>query len=252
MEFNLEGIERQVPGGALVPLGGKLPLTQELRTSQLLDFIVAMTPDQDKNLRQRINRSLYTKTRPGFYMEIKPNLHLAYADQRDGHGSQHWWRLFFDDQWKDTIERVIKGTALAVGGQSNRTNGNGHNGPTEWGGMMFRSPVEIKIAEALDKRGVLFFANARGRISGQGSPVSASSGWLTGRIEIDFLVFHKGQCMSLEVDGKHHEEEIQTQRDYIRDRVLLRERIPTARFAASECLQQPDAVIEEFLNLFSG
>jgi hypothetical protein len=251
MEFNLEGIEHQAPSGSLVPLGGKLPLTQELRTSQLLDFIVVMTPNKDKNLRQRINRSLFAKTRPGFYMEIKPNLHLAYADQRDGHGSQHWWRLFFDDQWKDTIEWVIKGTALVVG-QSNQANGNGHNSPIEWGGMYFRSTAEVKIAEALDKRGVLFFANARGRVSSQGSPVSASSSWLTGRIEIDFLVFLEGQCISLEVDGKHHEEDIQTQRDYIRDRVLLRERIPTARFAASECLQQPDAVIEEFLNLFSG
>lgn len=140
----------------------------------------------------------------------------------------------------------IKGTALAVGKSAN----NGHNATTEWGGMMFRSPVEVKIAEALDKRGLLFFGNVRGRISSQGSPVSESSGWLTGRLEIDFLVFHKGKCISLEIDGKHHQEDIQTHRDYIRDRVLLREGIATARFTAQECMQSPDAAIEEFLNLF--
>jgi hypothetical protein len=116
--------------------------------------------------------------------------------------------------------------------------------------MNFRSPAEVKIADALDKRGVLFFANARGRVSDRGSPVSRSSGLITGRLEVDFLVFYRGKCISLEVDGKHHEESIQTHRDYIRDRLLLREGIPTARFTASECLQNPDAAIEEFLNLF--
>ena len=173
-------------------------------------------------------------------MEIKPNLHLAYADQRDGHGTQHWWRLFFDEHWQERIEQIVRGSAIVVG----RSN----NGTTEWGGMYFRSPVEVKIAEALDRRGLLFFGNARGRIGGQGSPLSAST--MTGRLEIDFLVFHKGKCISLEIDGKHHQENGQTHRDYIRDRLLLREGIATARFTAQECMESPDTAIEEFLNLF--
>ena len=73
---------------------------------------------------------------------------------------------------------------------------------------------------------------------------------MTGRLEIDFLVFHKGKCISLEIDGKHHQENGQTHRDYIRDRLLLREGIATARFTAQECMESPDAAIEEFLNLF--
>lgn len=178
MEFNDEGTKNS---GELVSVGGKLPLLRELRTSQLLDFFVALSANKEKNLRKRINQWLYPKTRPGFYMEIKPNLHLAYADQRDGHGTQHWWRLFFDEHWQERIEQIVRGSAIVVG----RSN----NGTTEWGGMMFRSPVEVKIAEALDRRGLLFFGNARGRIGGQGSPLSAST--LTGRLEIDFLVFHR-------------------------------------------------------------
>ena len=237
MEFNDEGTENS---GELVSIGGKLPLLRELRTSQLLDFFVALSTNKEKNLRKRINQWLYPKTRPGFYMEIKPNLHLAYADQRDGHGTQHWWRLFFDQDWQERIEQIVRGGALVVG----RSN----NGTTEWGGMYFRSPVEVKIAEALDRRGLLFFGNARGRIGGQGSPLSAST--LTGRLEIDFLVFHKGKCISLEIDGKHHQENGQTHRDYIRDRLLLREGIATARFTAQECMESPDTAIEEFLNLF--
>jgi hypothetical protein len=241
MEFDLEGIEHQAPSGALVPIGGKLPFYKEIRTSGLLNFLITIYPDEDK---KKINKWLYIRTKPGFYIEFKPNLHLAYAHQKDGHGTQHWWRLFFDEQWQGTIEQVIKGTALVVGKHTS----NGHSATSEWGGMNFRSPAEVKIAEALDKRGVMFFGNARGRIGSQGSPVSASE--LTGRLEVDFLVFHKGKCMSLEVDGKHHEEGGQAHRDYIRDRVLLREGIPTARFTASECLQRTDETIEEFLNMF--
>jgi very-short-patch-repair endonuclease len=55
--------------------------------------------------------------------------------------------------------------------------------------------------------------------------------------------------MILEVDGQHHHEGSQTVRDYLRDRVLLREGIPTARFTAQECLNQTADVITEFLKL---
>ncbi|MFM8296875.1 MAG: DUF559 domain-containing protein [Microcystis aeruginosa] len=140
----------------------------------------------------------------------------------------------------ERIEQIVRGSALVVG----RSN----NGTTEWGGMMFRSPGSVKIAEALYRRGLLFFGNARGRIGSQGSPLSAST--MTGRLEIDFLVFQKGKCINLEIDGKHHQEDGQTHRDYIRDRLLLREGIATARFTAQECMESPDAAIEEFLNLF--
>ena len=116
--------------------------------------------------------------------------------------------------------------------------------------MSFRSQTEVKIAEELFNRNVLFFGNARGQIGRQGSPASTKSDYLTGRIEVDFLVFHQGKCVILEVDGPHHQEEEQTFRDYVRDRVLLREGIPTARFTAGECFDQPANVVTEFLNIF--
>ncbi len=115
--------------------------------------------------------------------------------------------------------------------------------------MYFRSKSEIKIAKELYKRDVLFFANVRGQVSCQGSPASENSGNLPGRLEVDFLVFHKNKCMILEVDGQHHQDESQAFRDYVRDRVLLREGIPTARFTADECFNQPTEVVTEFLNI---
>jgi hypothetical protein len=260
-DFNMVGKEYRADSTSIVPIGGLLPYYIETRKSRLLDFLVNIVVDtqsSNQSLRKRIDKYLYSKSRPGFYLEINEHLHLAYADQRDGHGSQHWWRLFFDNNYRQLIEQFTRGTALAVPGKGvpktdntafNQTND--RVGTTEWGGMYFRSLAEIKIAEELDKQEVLFFANTRGRVGRQGAPVSEASGWLTGRVEIDFLVFYKGRCMILEVDGQHHQEGTQTVRDYIRDRVLLREGIPTVRFTANECFNQPANVVAEFLNIFS-
>ncbi len=116
--------------------------------------------------------------------------------------------------------------------------------------MYFRSQPEIAIAEELDKRNVLFFANVKGRLNYEDLPASKASGYLSGRVEVDFLIFKNSKCIVLEVDGQHHQEGSQTVRDYIRDRVLLREGIPTARFTAQECISKTVDVITEFLGLF--
>ncbi|MBD2167322.1 DUF559 domain-containing protein [Calothrix membranacea FACHB-236] len=258
-----QGVEHKVKGGSIVSIGGKLPYYLEVQTSKLLDLLVILSRQnnsQEKTLRDKINRYLYSKTTPGFYLEFNEHLHLAYADQRNGHGTQHWWRLFFDSHYKQKVEEITRGTSLAVPGKdvphsSDADPGHEyvgtHSHPQwEWGGMYFRSKAEIKVAEELDKYEVLFFANSRGRIGKQGSPVSDASGWLTGRVETDFLVFYKRKCMILEVDGQHHQESLQITRDYVRDRVFLREGIATVRFAAKECFEQTADVIVEFLNMF--
>ena len=84
----------------------------------------------------------------------------------------------------------------------------------------------------------------------QNLPAAKASQSLSGRVELDFLVFKDRRCMILEVDGNHHQEGTQTIRDYVRDRVLLREGIPTARFTAQECITRTELVVTEFLELF--
>jgi very-short-patch-repair endonuclease len=263
-DFSLGGIERKVDGSALVPMAGHLPYSLELRSSKLLDVLLEVFSaqisqgDNRANLRKKINSWLYVRTRPGIYLELNNHLHLAYADQRDGSGTQHWWRLFFDDRFKEKIEAASCSNALTISKkteqceeekttQAQHTN---FNSQREWGGMYFRSESEIKIAEKLDKAGVLFFANARGRISGEGSPRSQTQ--MTGRIEVDFLVFCRGKFMILEVDGQHHQNGEQTLRDYRRDRILLREGIPTVRFTAEECFNYSTEVVSEFLKIFNS
>lgn len=247
------GKEHRVSSNSLVSISGKLPYYQELRTRILLDVLFVIYQQKNVGSRKKINQWLYSKTRPGLYLELNEHLHLAYADQRDGHGTQHWWRLFFDKNYQEQIEDATKATALTVGKKAPNTNDNsapGHNAYKEWGGMYFRSKAEIAIAEELDKRNVLFFANVRGRLNYEDLPASKASGYLSGRVEVDFLVFKNSKCMILEVDGQHHQEGSQTVRDYVRDRVLLREGIATARFTAQECINKTADVITEFLELF--
>lgn len=261
-EFNPGGIEHRVPGGALVPLGGQLAYYLELRTGKLLDVLLVLFPSQSNHatrqteFRNKINKWLYTKTRPGIYIEINKHFHLGYADQRDGHGTQHWWRLFFDEHSKEKVENASRSNALTIYNPKKETEDTNKGKPQseyantnslkEWGGMYFRSEPEMRIAEKLDEAGVLFFANARGRISGKDSPISSEH---PGRLEVDFLVCHQGKCMVLEVDGKHHQENGQILRDYVRDRLLLKEGISTVRFTAGECFHRASEVVNEFLKI---
>ena len=253
MTFKIEdGREHHVSSNSLVSLGGKLPYYQELRTSVLLNVLITFSAKKDRNIRKKINQWLSVRTRPGFYLELNNHLHLAYADQRDGHGTQHWWRLFFDERYQKQIEIATRSSSLTVGTKASENNQQaaGHNAYREWGGMYFRSSAEIAIAEELDKRNVLFFGNVRGRLQLQDLPAAKASECLSGRVELDFLVFKDRKCIVLEVDGQHHQEGTQTIRDYVRDRVLLREGIPTARFTAQECITRTELVITEFLKMF--
>ena len=52
-------------------------------------------------------------------------------------------------------------------------------------------------------------------------------------------------------DGRQHQQREHAFRDYAKERVLLKERIATARFPAQDCLSLPAAVVAEFLHLFS-
>jgi very-short-patch-repair endonuclease len=95
------------------------------------------------------------------------------------------------------------------------------------------------IAEALQKRGVLFYANANCRLCNR---TGQSQTW-----ETDFLVFYQKVVRILEVDGSSYHQNFGS--DYQRDRTFAREGIQTSRFTANECLANPDDVVEEFLSL---
>ena len=79
----------------LVTVGGGLPYVLELQTGKVMDILLGIFPT-DKT-RKQVNDWLYRNSKPGFNTPLgqKADLHLAYGDQRDGHATAHWWKLFY-------------------------------------------------------------------------------------------------------------------------------------------------------------
>ncbi|MFW6357606.1 MAG: pentapeptide repeat-containing protein, partial [Chroococcales cyanobacterium] len=114
-----------------------------------------------------------------------------------------------------------------------------------WNNLRFRSPYEVKIAEALERAGVLYFPNSAARLT-----------TVEGRKnqEPDFLVCcdtPKGfRWGILEVDGPSHTikrraEEQERERDFEHCGVRV------YRFDWKRCDEQPDNVVREFIELLS-
>lgn len=245
--FNPDDFDSDGESGSIVPIGGELPYNIQIPTSRLLDILTSLAPgfqqlsaSERRSWRNQMTRKLYPWSRPGFYKRLNDALHLEYAGQPDGHGSQHQWRLYFDDRLRDRLEPYT----------SSESRQGGRENLIEWGGLYFRSEAELRIARILDQEEVLFFANTRGRVGLVDAPVSNDQS--NGRIEADFLLFYQGRCLILEVDGQHHLEGGQTVRDYARDRMLLRAGLPTVRFTGRDCLDRPQAVVAECLSILQG
>lgn len=106
----------------------------------------------------------------------------------------------------------------------------------------FNSQAEVAISIELSNRRILFFSNPICLIYDRHG---------TGhRKKPDFLVVYKGQTRILEVDGKDFHENAFD--DYKRDRMFQKYGLQTTRFTADECLTNPAAVVEEFLELFDN
>lgn len=245
-KFNPSGDEQNLDESAIVLKSSSLRYFIELRTSSLISYILKIYSNKNFT-RKSISDWLSIRNKPGFYKELAPNLHLAYADQRNGHGTEHWWTLFFNEDYKQDILNSIK---IEISPVKTKNSTDDTNAPHQWGGLNFRSKTEVRIAHALYNQRVLFFANTRAFMDLNDLPISHLENGLKERVEIDFLVFYKQKCMILEVDGEHHQQASQKTRDYRRDRVLLRDGIRTVRFNANECYNHPLEVITEFLNLF--
>lgn len=112
----------------------------------------------------------------------------------------------------------------------------------EWQRMPFRSKTERRMAEALDRAGVAFMANARGRFG-----VTADHRETR---EPDFLVVDDGKLGILEVDGDQFHPPERAAEHHDRDRLFKDHGIRVVeRYRATECWEDPDRVVTEFRRL---
>ncbi|NJK64998.1 MAG: hypothetical protein HC921_21860 [Synechococcaceae cyanobacterium SM2_3_1] len=128
---------------------------------------------------------------------------IVYLGQPGGKGSQHQWNIQgINKQYQVYLEHAVRlaqsgsKTAIAVshkGSQASQPSGDIEE-EIRWNTLVFRSPAELKVAQVLEARGLLFFANARGRVPNRMG--------VTETREPDLMVVYGGEVRILEVDGR--------------------------------------------------
>ncbi|HEY9636694.1 MAG TPA: pentapeptide repeat-containing protein [Coleofasciculaceae cyanobacterium] len=114
---------------------------------------------------------------------------------------------------------------------------------SNWQGMRFRSQSEIKLAQALEERGLLYFPNSLARLGNYHKS-----------FEVDFLVCCPTRwgfkCAVLEVDGYWHLPQKRA-KEHERERLFEHSGVRVHRFDASLCEHDPHAVVSELLDLIN-
>jgi uncharacterized protein YjbI with pentapeptide repeats len=114
---------------------------------------------------------------------------------------------------------------------------------SEWLGMRFRSQSEIKVAQALEERGLLYCPNSLTRLSNYHKS-----------FEVDFLVCCPTRWgfrwAVLEVDGYWHLPEKRA-KEQERERLFEHSGVRVHRFDAPVCELDPQAVVSELIDLMN-
>ncbi|MEG4285512.1 pentapeptide repeat-containing protein [Microcoleus sp. A006_D1] len=108
----------------------------------------------------------------------------------------------------------------------------------DWNGFCFHSEAQVKIAETLDRTSALFIPNTQLRLT---TPAGRQNQ------KAQFLVFHQGKLGILEVDGPED-----AAPDEAVDILAINSGICLVKhYEATRCSEQPDLVVQEFLEILS-
>ena len=108
----------------------------------------------------------------------------------------------------------------------------------DWNGFRFHSDAQVKIAETLDRTSALFIPNSQLRLT---TPAGRQNQ------KAQFLVFHQGKLGILEVNGPEDAAE-----DEAVDILAINSGICLVKhYDATRCSEQPDLVVQEFLEILS-
>jgi hypothetical protein len=187
----------------------------------LKDFI------QQLESRRPSDFELYESIRDAFNLSLAPGfgIYRIYARVKP---------VNVQNDWKSELLKAIQGEKIhnqAVSNQNTQIH--------VWEGLRFRSQTEVKIAQAFDRAGVLFFPNCKARLGQSNNRANR---------EPDFLVCHKGKWGILEVDGEPYHPATRTTQDHAKDRLFKPHGIRFfEHYDAQECYNKPDQVVREFL-----
>lgn len=142
-----------------------------------------------------------------------------------------------DNEWRTELLEIARGRGVH---NQAPTPGPGRR----WKTLNFRSQSEIRIAEELDRAGVMFFPNCRARVSDSENTRVIR--------EPDFLVCHEGRWGVLEVDGEPFHPPTRTTSDHERDRIFRSHGVRVVEhFDATRCFNEPEGVVRDFLKLLA-
>lgn len=225
-------------------------LKKTLKTTMMLKLLSRLFPTQDWTsqwLKENVKNSS-----KGYFSSPDGRLTLTYKGQPDGAKTEFEYEIAVHHTLAQELTKAYKAvqdsltnpcpidTDALLPPNSKYSQYRTKEGTYEWNNIIFRSPAEIDIAVGLEEKGVLFFTNSRCRVRNRAG--------FTETKETDFLVFHKGKVRILEVDGKEYHQKAHL--DHARDRLFDKYGIRTTRYMASECMNNPSEVVEEFLELF--
>lgn len=144
-----------------------------------------------------------------------------------------------DATWREELLEIARGRGVTNQGVAIR------DAPLyTWKNLRFRSKTEMKIAQALDRAGVMFWPNCIGRL-GLGEELRANR-------EGDFLVCDRGRFGILEVDGEVFHPPSRAAQDHDRSRAFKQHGVRVVEhYDAGRCWGDPDGVVAEFLSLLS-
>lgn len=144
-----------------------------------------------------------------------------------------------DPDWREELLEIARGRGVTNQGIAIR------DAPLHtWKNLRFRSKTEMKVAQALDRAGVLFWPNCIARLG-------LAEGARANR-EGDFLACDRGRFGILEVDGEAFHPPSRTSQDHSRDRAFRQHGIPVVEhYDAERCWSDADGVVAEFLGLLN-
>jgi hypothetical protein len=149
-------------------------------------------------------------------------------------------RAWLDDDDVETLEAAVWQAAFMFEVMAVVESTHHATRPASWGGLTFRSRTERRIAQALDRAGVAFMNNARGR---WGTPEGRHVR------EPDFVVMTAGKLGVLEVDSPT-DHAGRAADDHARDRLFRQHGVKVVeRYDARRCHDEPEQVVQEFLDL---
>lgn len=137
-----------------------------------------------------------------------------------------------------TMETTTRGTEIDIA-VSNQAVDAGE--ARVWQHLRFRSESELRVAQALDRTGVLFLPNCMARLG----PAEHRE-----NREPDFLICADGKWGILEVDGEPFHPPARTVHDHERARLFKAHGVRVVEhFDAGACYRDPDRVVRMFLEL---